>query len=579
MEYRIDVFDHAGRRIARYAEVPLLEVVRRRPDEADTVRGLLPKSVPALGPGFRVEVYVDGAAFCRAWVTETRPEWSDTRKLILDQYVPFHEVVEFRAERAARLGNRHVSRAYTNREIAAIVKDVINSAPGDIHYWVDHAAYPDGAEREYAKFLGRKTEENELEVGGIAAGQWVDSVRMDLSGAYAKDGDTIAGIVVDGAAWPDLRMMLIDCEEKSRNGHAIGRHPEVADWSDAQYDASGYKLRADAATAALQNLIDTKGIDFIELNPHRDVTGAFDDRVDAYGRYLGLVYGGGECFNAALVEQDHAEVYLYDEGRFHVPEMALKDFFSYAGAHTDSIDATGVSLGAFDVSGGVLEVLTALAYAAGGYTFDVDLGQGVHFHEAAAVNRAVYFDPLRVGVQLGENAAGLGNFLLLSGNPFSGTVSKSYARGESIETFGVETRSLEYFSITQTPDADRLAAGLLDDLAYPEPSGSVTWYRGDAAVRLGEILEVRGAPLRRLASELAEEWGGRFTGKIVGRVRALRHRFSGTHVETTAFLGSPLRSVAEPLGFVVRSQEGASTLFEFRLDDPTVGVDMGFHLD
>jgi hypothetical protein len=50
-------------------------------------------------------------------------------------------------------------------------------------------------------------------------------------------------------------------------------------------------------------------------------------------------------------------------------------------------------------------------------------------------------------------------------------------------------------------------------------------------------------------------------------------------VETVAALTSPLRSVDEPVGFMVRSQPGASTLFQFRLDDETVGLDLGYHLD
>ena len=69
---------------------------------------------------------------------------------------------------------------------------------------------------------------------------------------------------------------------------------------------------------------------------HKDASGEFDDRVDAFGRYLGLVFGGGECFNAAQVENGHAEVFLFDDGKFLAPELELKDFFSYAGVHTDS---------------------------------------------------------------------------------------------------------------------------------------------------------------------------------------------------------------------------------------------------
>ena len=53
----------------------------------------------------------------------------------------------------------------------------------------------------------------------------------------------------------------------------------------------------------------------------------------------------------------------------------------------------------------------------------------------------------------------------------------------------------------------------------------------------------------------------------------------GRTVETTLSLGSPLRPVSAPLSYIVRSQESASTLFAFRLDDIRVGLDMGFLLD
>ena len=79
-----------------------------------------------------------------------------------------------------------MSRAYTNWNIAAIVKDVINTVSGAIHYWVDHTVYPEGASCEYNKFLARKNSGNELETGGISAGQWVGTSRIDLTSAYAK---------------------------------------------------------------------------------------------------------------------------------------------------------------------------------------------------------------------------------------------------------------------------------------------------------------------------------------------------------------------------------------------------------
>ncbi|MCH9021406.1 MAG: thermonuclease family protein, partial [Planctomycetes bacterium] len=433
-----------------------MKVTRRAADRRDVIEGVLPGRVSDLGHGYVVRVSVEGSLFCEASITRVRPVWSDTRKLILDRFVHFHEVVEFEAERVARLGNTQVSRAYMNRTVSQIARDAINSALGDVHYLVDHSAYPDGAVREYSKFSARKNSGNELEVGGIAVGQWVDSSRMDLTGAFAKDGDTIAGLKVDGADWPDLRLMLVDSEETSKNSHAAKLHPEVAGWTTARYDASGYKLAGDRAKVFLQDLIDSKGIDFIELNPHRDSTGAFDDRVDAFGRYLGLVYGGGECFNAALVEQGHASVLLFEGGKFLVPELELKDFFSYAGVNSDSIEESPQTLSAYDVTNGVYEVLTALAYAADGFVWSVAPDLAVSFRRASRPDRAVFFDPVLHGVRLGSDSGAMGNEVFFDGNPFTTAFSKTYVDSASIDEYGFSAKFFEYFSISVEADADRL---------------------------------------------------------------------------------------------------------------------------
>ncbi|MCL4693332.1 MAG: thermonuclease family protein [Candidatus Hydrogenedentes bacterium] len=579
MNYAIEIYDTEGRRVGRYTDVPLLEAIRRRPGDADEVRGLLPEGHTDLSHGYRVRVLIDERLFCEAPVTETAPQWSETRKLILDKYVTFREIIEFTAARDPLEGNTAISRVYTNRSIDAIVKDAIQSAPGRIHYTVAHGDYPDGAEREYQKFLARKTDSNELTIGGIDTGQWAGSDRMSLTNAYAKDGDTIAGIEVDGAPWPDLRLMLIDAEETSKNAHAVARHPEVADWTTDQYNASAYKLKADAAQAALQSLIDTKGIEYIELNPHRDASGSFDDRVDAYGRYLGLVFGGGECFNAALVEQGLADVYLYQDGKYLVPELELKDFISYSGVNEDSVQSAPVALVGFDASGGVLEALTALAYAAGGYIWSLDPTLRVTFRPASQADRVWFYDSIRMGVVLGSNSRDLINAVYFDGNPITGTLEKTYWASASIDAFGFQARSLDHFGVSLEEDADKLVDGLLDDVAYPEPSGEVEFYDGFAEVNVGDLVEFRGGVLRRLDREVEGEWGNRFAGRLVTRVKEVIHRFSGSHIHTRVRFTSPLRSVADPLRFTVRSQPRETELFQFRLDAEDVGLDAGYHLD
>ncbi|MCP4640201.1 MAG: hypothetical protein GY851_07205 [bacterium] len=579
MDYRIEVYDTFGRRVAVFDDTPLLEAERTAPDEPDRIRGLLPADMPVLGQGFRVAVSIDGKRFCEGTVMSVAPQWGDTRKLILDRYVGFHEIVEFEAERPACDGNGTVARGFVNREIASIVKGLINAASGAVHYTVDHQAYPDGAQREYSKFTARRTSENELAVGGIESGQWVDAPRLDASGAYAKDGDTIAGLVVDGEPWPDLRLMMIDSEETSRNDHAIARHPEVADWTDEQYALSGYKLTADNAGEALQGLIDVVGVNYVELNPHRDASGDFDDRVDDYGRYVGLVFGAGKCLNAGMVELGHADVYLHEDGAHLVPEMELKDFFSYQGASTVSVEETDRYLTGLDVRGGVFEALTMLSYAAGGYGWSINPDWAVSFRKLDTIDRVVFHNPSRTAVSLGGSMERVTNTIYFSGNPLEGPLDKTYARWASAAAYDARANSLEHFGFSAECDADLFVEGLLADVAYPEPCGEYDVFDGDPDVRPGGLVEFRGEGLRRLEPELADEWDAAFAGRLVARVRSVAHRFSGRHVRTRVGLTAPFRSVRDPLAFMVRGQPGESTLFQFRLDDATVGSDLGFHLD
>jgi len=130
MRYEIILYDTWGRCIAVFDEVPLLDVIRATPDDADCIRGLLPADTPDLGHAYRVEVRLDGARVCEGRVELLRPCWSDAKKLILDRYVTFHELLEIEARSTVRAGNTRVARTCVQREISAAVKDVINAAPG-----------------------------------------------------------------------------------------------------------------------------------------------------------------------------------------------------------------------------------------------------------------------------------------------------------------------------------------------------------------------------------------------------------------------------------------------------------------
>jgi hypothetical protein len=115
-------------------------------------------------------------------------------------------------------------------------------------------------------------------------------------------GDTIAGLIVDGQPWPDVRLLMIDAEELTLNAHAM-RHPRWAHDASAVC-ADPYKLRQ-TQPAALQELISAKGIDFIELNPHRDITGRTMTASTPMAVTLAWRRTAeGECFSAAMVEQD-----------------------------------------------------------------------------------------------------------------------------------------------------------------------------------------------------------------------------------------------------------------------------------
>lgn len=578
MEYVVEVYDRNGLRVAFFDRVPLMEATRTSPGEPDVIEGLLPAGIAALGPGYRVAVAIDGAPFCDAEVTWVGPQWSDTKKLILDRYVSFHEVIAFRAERRDADWNTRVSRGYGSARLDAIVSDVINAAEGPVHYRVTHTAYPDGAQREYQKYLARKTPYNELETGGIAAGQWVETPRIDASAAYAKDGDTIAGLVVDGVAWPDLRLMMLDCEERSKNSHAIKRHPEIAGWTAGRYAESGYALAAEAAYKTLQSLIDSNGIEAIELNPHRGYDGAYDDRIDAYGRYIGIVYGGGECFNAAMIELGRSGVYLYEDGKYHVPEMRLKEYFSYPQPCESSISSIPATFTAFEAGHGVFDLLTALAYASG-CVWSVDTSGAVRFRGAGEYDHVLLYDPLEMGVVVSAEGGDIVNCIYFEGNPILGPVEKTYVRGASADAFGYRGKSFRHFGIAHEDDAGLLVNGLLDDLAYPEATGIITLHHGCNAAGVGDLVEIRGAPVRRLDPALGDEWGGRFAGRIVRRVKRVTHRFSGRAVTTALDCTSPLRSVENPVRCMTRYQGTETSLYQFRLDDALAGFDSGYHLD
>jgi len=579
MEYRLEIVDTWNRRITRVDRTHLLRITRGFVTDGARATGMLPADLVDVGHEYELRVYLEGRLEVQVPVRVVDPQWGEQKKLVLDRFVNFRKIIEVDARRDYDETNVLLTKAYTSKEVSEIVRDAVESVTGEIHYLVDHESYPDGAEREFGKFMDRLVWMAEFPVGSVESGEYVGGSRIDVSGVYAKDGDTIAGLVVDGEDWPDLRLMMIDTEELSINTHTIKVHPEVATWTDEKYARSGYKFSADRATEALQSLIDTKGIQYIELSWHRDATGQFDNRVDAYGRYIGLVYGGGECFNAAMVELGHSEVYLYGDGAYNPPEMKLKEYYSYVGANVNSVETTSASLSNLDLHNGIYEVLTLLAYAAGGYVWSIDQNEAVTFRKVVGPDRVIFYDPKKHAISLRSDSSGVVNRIQLLGNPVGGQFGKSYTNTSSAEEFGYRERTLELFSVSQEQDADVIVWGLLDDVAYPDQCGVLTFLDGDASVAPGEIVEIRGDGIDRITRRVAGEYGDLFPDGHVFRVALKETLIRNESVETRCYLAPVIRSVAAPLGFIVRSQPSAETFFQFRLDDEAVGLDMGFHLD
>jgi len=579
MHYYVDIVDVYGCRIARIDRVPLLQIECGDPRYGERITGLLPTDLRELGHGYRLRFYVDSTLQAEVPLEIVDPQWGDEQRWILRRLVEFHETVEVDGRRLYTEWNSNLHKAYVNTEVSEILRDAVSSVTGRLHYLVDHTQYPDGAQREYQKFQDRLGSLEELPVGGVSTGHYVAGARIDSSAAYAKDGDTIAGLVVDGVEWPDLRMMMIDTEEMSINSHTLKMHPEVGAWTQERYDRSGYKYKAESAKDALQSLIDTNGIAYIELNWHRGPDGAFDDRIDAYGRYIGLVYGGGECFNAAMIELGHSDVYLYADGAYLPAEMRLKEYFSYLRPCSDSVVATEVYLSAMDFENGIFGVLTLLAYAAGA-VWRVDGAGTVHFARPDRPVSVWHYSVLRGATSFGSDSRRLVNFISCSSNPISGWFTRNYARDDSVAQYGTRWRALALFSLSVPADADQIVPRLLDDVAYPTPTGFLKDYTGDLPVLdVGELVEIRGSTVRRLDPELDNEWGGRFAHRHVFAVSRKTFLIRNDKVEITYRLTSPLRSVDDPIGFLVKNQPAAGSLYEFRLDAGNVGLDLNYHLD
>ncbi|MCD6288823.1 MAG: hypothetical protein J7M12_06890, partial [Candidatus Hydrogenedentes bacterium] len=204
----------------------------------------------------------------------------------------------------------------------------------------------------------------------------------------------------------------------------------------------------------------------------------------------------------------------------------------------------------------------------------------VYFERSVYPASVWFYDIQNGSVSMGTDSRPVVNAVSFSGNPISGWFSKMYRRTDSIEEYGERYRSVPVYSVSVVADADKMVANLLDDVSYPTPSGTGTDYDGRlSGMSVGQLVEIRGGGLRRFTRELAEEWGGRYAGRYVFAISSKTILIRNDRVDVTFGLTSPLRSVADPIGFTIRNQPAAERLYEFRLDAESVGLDFAYHID
>ena len=98
-------------------------------------------------------------------------------------------------------------------------------------------------------------------------------------------------------------------------------------------------------------------------------------------------------------------------------------------------------------------------------------------------------------------------------------------------------------------------------------------------MRVGDLIELRNGPIRRLTPAIQGEWGDRFIGQHVGRVRTVTHNIEGSHVSTSVTLGSPLRSQSIPIDAMGKVFAKEEALYALHLDNTQTGIDETAHLD
>ncbi len=246
--------------------------------------------------------------------------------------------------------------------------------------------------------------------------------------------------------------------------------------------------------------------------------------------------------------------------------------------HCGSI-ASGPRIGRFEAAGSVYGAMTLLAYGASGWAWSVDPMGQVRFRPAEQPDRVIMPEARGLVVRPERTTRGVVNTLTVAGHPLLDAVGVTATRPTSVAAYGPAEDRIEVFALPRAADRQQFAEGLLDDLAYADVADRIDAPHGYLAVEVGDLVALRGSGVADTFPQLAGQWGDRFDGEQVGRVRTVRHRIRGVRLETALTLMPPLRSVTNPLAVIRRSQPAAGAYFQFGLDDPAVGLDSGRHLD
>ena len=197
----------------------------------------------------------------------------------------------------------------------------------------------------------------------------------------------------------------------------------------------------------------------------------------------------------------------------------------------------------------------------------------VTFRDATVFDHQYRYRADKMTIVSGFTDKNIANTITLSGNDLVAPESITITDDESINAYGKHSASIEGNWLGNDEDKQQLATVLVQDLAYPAPLITVTFFEGAPELQPGDLISITGKPLARYARKLTDEWGNAFDKALLGRITEIRHCIKGKDAWTQATLSAPLRSVKTPLTLLRRIRSTGESLFAFRLDEPLAGLD------